>query len=210
MGLILLSGVFFLKPKITEILRFRKEISGQKKTLAQLTQKAAFLEGLDEVELEEKSEYLLKFLPAEKDVPRAMAAVKFLGSQAETGITKIGVDLNEQKGANLPFFTFSLTTVGTAEKIINLLEKIESSSPFMKVDKIEVSFKEGEEQVSADIQLKNFFLPLPKDLGSVESPLVPITKEEEKIYEESLNFTPVLSEEEWVPVPAGKENLFHL
>jgi len=195
---ILFTSLFFLRPKIFEILEIQKKINKERKMLADLTQKAATLEGLDEIELTEKTEVLLKALPPEKDVANILLTFKVLGSQAEITLQGIQVDSGD---------TFSLKIEGGTEKIIRFMERIETSYPLMKLEEIAVSSREGS-STQATAKVQAFFLPLPQALGSVESPLSLVTPQEEKIYQDLLRFTPVLTEEDMQTIQSGKENPF--
>ncbi len=195
---ILFASLFFLRPKIFEIFELQKKVTKERKTLAELTKKAATLEGLDEVELTEKTEVLLKVLPPEKDVANILLTFKVLGSQAGISLQEVQIDSED---------TISLKIQGQMEKAISFMEKIETSYPLMRLEEATISSKE-ENQTQATIKVKFFFLPLPKTLGSVDSPVSLVTPQEEKIYQEISKFTPVLIEENLPPVGGGKENPF--
>jgi len=195
---ILFSGLFFLRPKIFEIFEIQKKIVKERKTLADLTKKATTLEGLDEAELTEKTEVLLKALPPEKNVANILLAFKVLGSQAGISLQEVQIDSED---------TIFLKIQGPLENIISFMEKIETSYPLMRIEEVAVSSKE-EGPTQAAIKVKFFFLSLPQTLGPVEVPLSLITPQEEKIYQEISKFTPVLTEENLPPVGGGKENPF--
>ena len=197
----LFSFLFFLKPKISEIFDLRKKINQEKNTLANLTQKVAALNGLDEFELEKKTEVLLKALPPEKDVVILLLTLRVLSSQEEVTLRGIQIDPKEDS-------VTSLKIEGEQGKIINFLGKIETSYPLMKLEDVVLSFSKNEKLIEGKIALQTFFQPLPKTLGSIESPLLPITPEEEKSYEKVSKFNQVLIEKDLEPVQTGKENPF--
>jgi len=195
------SFFFFLKPKILEIFDFRKKINQEKNTLAALTQKVAALNGLDELELERKTEVLLKALPPEKDIVTLLLTFKVLSSQE--GVTLKGVKIDPDENA-----ATSLEIEGEQEKIMNFLEKIKTSYPLMKPEDVALSYHKNENLIEGKIVFRTFSQPLPKSLGSIESPLLPITPEEEKSYEEISKFNSVVIEKDLEPVQTGKENPF--
>ena len=111
---IFFTGIFFLRPKIFETFELKKKVAGERKTLANLTQKAAFLEGLDEVELMEKTEVLLKALPPEPNIANILITLKVLG--LESGITIQGIQVDSKATISLKiywpphYWLFSLKT----------------------------------------------------------------------------------------------------
>lgn len=197
----LFSSIFFLKPKVSEIFDFRRKINQRKRTLAVLTQKVATLNGLDEFELEKKAETLLRVLPSEKDIVTLLLTLKALSFRE--GVTIRGIQIDPREDS-----VTSLKIEGEKEKIINFLKRVQTSYPLMKLEEVILSFSKDEEPIEAKIVIQTFFQPLPKDLGDVDSPLLPIAPEEEKSYEEVSKFNQVIIEEDLGPVQTGKENPF--
>jgi Tfp pilus assembly protein PilO len=169
--------------------------------LGTLTQKAATLTGLDEFELERKTEVLLRILPPEKDVANLLSTFKFLSLKEGVTIKDIKIDPQQESPT-------MLNIEGEKEKIMDFLRGIVTTCPLMKLESVTFSFPKSGSLIEAKIVVQNFFQQLPESLGRVESPLLPITPEEEKSYEEVSNFNPVLIEKELEPVQTGKENPF--
>ncbi|MGB9706995.1 MAG: hypothetical protein ACPLXP_02920, partial [Microgenomates group bacterium] len=137
-------------------------------------------------------------LPPEKDVANILLTLKLLSTQQGITLQRVQIDPGE---------TLSLKIEGSPEKITGFMEKIETVLPLMKLEETSISFKE-EGLLEATVKVKVSFLPLPKELGAMESPLPLITSQEEKIYQEVANFNSVLTEESLPPVQSGKENPF--
>jgi len=195
---VILVSLFFLRSKIFEIFETQKIIKKEKETLADLTKKVAILQGLDEFELTEKTEVLLRVLPPEKDVVNILSTLKALSSQ--TGVVLGGIKFEGED-------TLSLKVQGDSEKIISFMEKIEKTYPLMRLEDVSISFEE-EGRIESFLKVKTFFSPLPTKLDSLESPLALITPQEEKIYAEVVQLTSPLTEESLETVQSGKDNPF--
>jgi hypothetical protein len=208
---IIFSGWNFLLPKIIDIFQMRKTINEEKRKLIKLTEKEAFLESLDEYELIEKTQLLLKILPSEKDIILPWATLKSLASQFNLKTESIQVDLGDDKlNTGLSTVVFSLrVNANNKENIREFIEKIKVTRPLMEIEDLSIYFK-TESESEANLKIKIFFLGLPKEIGKVEDPLSLLTTEEERVYQKVSEFSSPL-EEEFTPSPTlGKENPFAL
>lgn len=209
-GGIIFSGVFFLYPRAKEIPESRRAIAEEKEKLAKLTQKAEFLESLDENELANKTQFLLKVLPPEKDVVLIISSLKALCAQLNLQIDSFQINLSgESSSSGLSSISFSLRIVGDKEGLNNLIERIKTTYPLIDLEGLDISLEEGN-LLQATIKIKAFFLELPKEMGKTENPLPLINPEEEKFYYQVSNFTSPLLQEASYSVPLGKENPFTL
>lgn len=213
---VMVIGLVFLKPKITDIFQLRQQIAKDKNTLAQLTQKIDALEGLDNKELETKAEKTLKALPSEKNVAGLLATLKILGQETEVELKSIQVSPGElstrsaQISGNqsgLPLLGFKLTASGNQKNIRNFFDRLETILPLMRISTINLAQSEGE-LVEAKLELDSFYLLLPFELGPIEVPLATITQQEEKAYQELTRFKIVEKMEDLPLIPSGKENPF--
>jgi Tfp pilus assembly protein PilO len=214
--LVCVSGLFLLKPKINQVLSIRQNLSSQKNKLAQLTTKVTALQGLDEVELEERTKVLLGALPSQKDLPGALMTIKSLttttglelrGIQVEPGeISTESAQPETTQKYNLPFLEFKIRVGGNQTQLKDFLTKLVLTAPLMRVAAMEISQAEGE-AIEADLKLDTFFLPLPSTLGTAEKPLAAITPQEEVIYQQLTKISPGQTGT-FSPIPSGKENPF--
>jgi len=206
---ILFTGINFLLPKGKELFQMNKTIKAKKEKLAKLTQKVAFLESLDEYEITNKTQFLLKVLPPEEDIFIPLSALKGLASQFyDIQIKDFKIDLGREEVKNqLSSISFSLKIVGSKESIINFIDKIKATYPLMRVDEISIFLSE-EELPASLLKIEAFFLSLPKEMGKTEEFLSLITSAEEKVYREISTFSFPLKEEVAPTLPSGKENPF--
>lgn len=218
--LILVFSLAILKPKLDIIFKTSSQLNTNKKTLAALTKKLASLEGLAKVELTDKTNLALDFLPAEKDVPGSLFSIKKMAynngliigdiSIAEVGeLATISAKQKINKNEIIPSFKINLHVFGDVERLKNFIISLESSTPLIRVNQISLTTKKGAGQ-EAIIDLAAFFLPFPVSIGKSEQPLVAITADEEKVFTRISEFSSFRNEQEIPNLPVGKENLFSL
>lgn len=213
--LILVSAITILKPRLNDLLETRRDLAKQKKELAQLTQKVAVLEGYDRDELQTRANQVNKVLPKEKDGPLILATIRSLVSDYNLELNNLTIEIGEiatessepkRKEELLPSLTIQLSIAGGLENLYDFFEAIESTTPLMRIDTISIS-REGS-TADSKIQLFTYYLAEPKDIGKVGRQIVPITSEEEEIYQKLSRYQPARVGTKLPYVGSGKENPF--
>ena len=199
--LVVLVSLFWLRPKVVDIVKANRDLKAGRKTLAELTKKVTTLEGLSKPELTDKVDLALRILPVEKDVPTVLSTLKKVALNNELIINEMSIpEVGEiasgsaetktsknVKEEALPSLSVKLTLIGAREKIINFFKQVETTAPLMKVSGLSISQKnEGTDE--SLIEVRTYFLPLPKTMGKLEQAVVPMTSQEEKIFNELASF----------------------
>lgn len=199
--LVVLVSLFWLRPKLMAIVKANRDLTVSRKTLAELTKKVTTLEGLSKPELTDKVDLVLQVLPSEKDVPTTISILKRVALNNgllinELSIPEVGEIASSSAEAKtsknvkediLPSLSVKLTLVGQREKIIDFFKQVETTAPLMKVSGLSISQKnEGTDE--SLIEVRTYFLPLPKTIGKLEQAVVPVTSQEEKIFNELASF----------------------
>lgn len=196
--IVFLVSVVFLKPKLSEILEIRRDIKSEKNNLATLTQKLTTLDGLAQVELNEKAFLTLNALPIEKDVAKNLFILKQLVQDSGLGLSNITIgnvgDISTasaqtkiEKGEVLPAMIFSISVSGQMSEIGDFISRVNLTLPIMRINQIYLSNKKGDiPEITLDIN--SYFLPLPKTLGKVEDLVAVISPQEEKVFEKLKEF----------------------
>ena len=216
--LIFIVTVAVLRPRFTLMLKSRRQLISEKKTLADLTAKLGTLEGLAKVEFTDKVGVALSVLPSEKDVPRNLFVIKkvalnsglIASNIAVSNVGEIATASANQKAAKgeiLPFFTINITVNGEQERIKNFISQIETTAPLMKVKGFSIMQRKSEFPETT-LGIQAFFLAFPNTLGKPEQQLIPITSGEEKIFQKLSGFFAFENEQDLPNLPVGKENLF--
>jgi len=219
--LVILVSLFWLRPKLATIIKAKRELAANKKTLAALTQKVTTLEGLSQPELSDKVDLVLKILPSEKDVPGNLFVLKKLALNNELMVSELSIpEVGEiasssaetqktSKDEILPSLEVKLTLLGSREKIISFLQQVETTAPLMRVSGLAISQKE-EGLDEAMIDIRTYFLLFPKTIGELEQPIVSVTSQEEKIFGNLASFKLFEASEvsSSSALPTGKSDLF--
>lgn len=199
--LVVLVSLFWLRPKVVDIVKANRDLTAGRKTLAELTKKVTTLDGLSKPELSDKVDLALKILPLEKDVPTTLSTLKKVALNNELIVNEISIpEVGEIASSSaetktsknikeeaLPSLSVKLTLIGSREKIINFFNQVETTAPLMKVSGLAISQKnEGTDE--SLIEVRTYFLPLPKTIGKLEQAVLPVTSQEEKIFNELSSF----------------------
>jgi len=213
--LMVVSIMTILKPRLNDLLKTRGNLAKQKEELAQLTQKIVILEGYDQNELETRANRILKVLPTEKNGPLIFATVRSLADEHNLEISTLSVEVGEiatesaqpkRKEELIPSLGIQLGVSGSLDDLYDFLETIESIVPLMGIEAVATSREET--TIESKIQLSAYFLAAPKDIGRVDRQIIPITSEEEEVYQKTSRYqTPTVGTS--LPyVGSGKENPF--
>jgi Tfp pilus assembly protein PilO len=205
---VVISVLNFIRPKVGEIFQIRGKINNEKRKLAELTQKESYLNNLDEFELNQKTQVVLKAIPAEKDIITPFSIFKILASQFNLEIQGVDINLGDDSLKNdVGSFSFFLKVKGTFEQLVNFIEKMKKIFPIMSIKEVDVEIKK-DNSLLAKILIETYYSPFPEKIGSVESPILLVTSQEEKIYQEISGFSSILPETEEIDIKMGKENPF--
>ena len=209
--------VILLAPQLREIGNLRNMNKGYRKTLALLTTKLPQLEGIDKNEQKNRAEKIINVLPAEQDIPNALVISRELARETGLVIKKMTIEsgnvaTGSAKGTVLPSFSITITADAELDKIIPFLERVETVSPLLGLEKISFSSR-GQSLFEISYILRNYFLDYPKDIGKPETLLPQITAQEENTYQSVIqNLTPLAGLETILPAgestQMGKPNPF--
>ncbi|HUV43031.1 MAG TPA: type 4a pilus biogenesis protein PilO [Patescibacteria group bacterium] len=215
--LIVLSGVLVVKPKLGEILKVRGELGKQKDELAQLSQKMAILQGYDRSELEARANQIVKVLPIDKNGPLIFASLRSLASENDLEIHGLDVQIGEistesgkiqTKGnkESFPSLTISLSVSGDRGDLYEFFKSVESISPLMRIRQI--SLNQEEDIFESKLELETYYLASPEFIGKADRTIIPISSEEEEVYQKIKGYLTVLSQTSLPLITSGKENPF--
>lgn len=219
-------------PSIKTIYSEKTKLAADKVEMEKLTQKAMFLNNLDDVTMRSQTNTAVSSLPAEKSIPGLLAGLERLAAQATASIDTFSVvpgkistqsantaspsailvkDSSETVlGNNVRLINVTLSMHGPYMNIRNFLDSISKANRLINVDKITLvrdDKNQTEESYTANLILNIYYQPLDTILPPItEPPLLLNEIETENLGLVSgftgVTFTPPL-------VPAGKENLFN-
>jgi len=213
--LVLTSGLILVRPKVSQIWATQRRLKKEEKKLAKLTVKAAALQGLDPGELASKVEVTSRVLLSEKNLPLVLAVIKNLAVKNQLEVEEIKVDPGEialgtgkTKGKQLSFLSFRVVLIGEMTNLEQFLTKAQKTAPLLMIREMKIDLSRDQRKLKAILALEVPLLPLPSELGSLETPLAAITPREDQIYQELTGFDFSLVKQSFSTTPSGKENPF--
>lgn len=215
--LLLLMAVFFLVPKIKEVINLQQETQIQEAEIKKLAGKLADLQTLSEAELFDSANILLQALPPQKDFYQFLTILRkafqdnqviiksfsFSPGLIGTESGQIGNDLTSenQMAVNL---SFSSAFVNFRQ----LVQSLEKALPLLKVDSLKLTSSTASEgaslqNIKGSFSVKSFFKSLPKTLGKVDDPLAKIFPQDRQLIETLKTYSLP-----YVVVPGGEGTIF--
>ncbi len=197
--------VFVMIPQLTKFLK-NSQVEASFKTKSDfLDTKVEALESLDEKDLQKKARDAVISFPQEKDFVTLIILLQKITS--ENGFNMTSLLFGGARFSKDPSYGILIEVAGPKSIFARLLNSIETSHRLMRIDRIEISSGKSGDVISANLSISALFAPIPGNLGSVDSPLPPISKGEEELMAR-------LSKGQEVPLtavelsPTGKSNPF--
>lgn len=175
---IFFSSLFLVRGFLEHINSIREEIGTLKTDNNTLGAKKNFLSGLDKQKIAKDAQLAILAIPSEDSTLPAIATVRTLAAKRGLSVTNIQIkSAGEVNGANGVEITISVA--GNLDSIMTYIEDLKKSAPLMVL---------GVENISLDpnVSLTNIsvtspWAPLPKNIGSIQSPLTPLRDTDEEL-----------------------------
>ena len=205
----------FLLPKIRQIDKFQRQLKKNEAEVLNLENKVSFLEQQRENDVFSDFEKVIQVLPNEKDVPGLLIAVDNLRKNSDLTLGAFGLKpgLIATAGAGLDLqareeLQFSLPVASSYDNLLIFLERIENIAPITSVEKIDIDFSSGKEEVRANLLLNTHYFPLGEEVLIVDSPLPEFSPPVKEILGQVLGFEVFIYESSLPEEEIGKENPF--
>ncbi|MBL7158919.1 type 4a pilus biogenesis protein PilO [Candidatus Microgenomates bacterium] len=216
--LVLLVTVFltakFLYPKIIQITEFHQQLKKNEVQVESLEKKANLLENQKNDNLLGSFEKLQQILPNEKDVAGLLVSFEFLKKDSDVVFGKFdlkpGLLATEsaQKTSQQQEFEFQITLSGAYENLVSFLKRVENAAPITSIEKAQITFQSGKEDVRANLQLRAYYFPLEEEKLKMESPLPVLSSSLKQVHEQLLKFE-IFTYVTFLPLEEiGKDNPF--
>lgn len=198
-AIVLVLTSYFLVPKISETQELLAKVDTEKKQLAVMEKKAQKLKELENTSLAADFTRLEYILPSEKNLPVIIDSLSQL--ELENSVLIEGISLspgllnnedinNSNKKTNTPedvgTLTFSIIVSGSQDNLLAFLSKLQSSSPYFKINSIRVDTTKG--LIKASLNLSTYYQSLPTKLGKIDAPLKELSASQKKTLELTSNF----------------------
>jgi len=215
-------AVVVVIPKASEAMKATKTLETDKATLARLTTKLAFLEGLEAVQLQERNDLLLSVMPSRKDPVLSYSTIKILAQEASLADISINVspglvssDSAQASGSaqitetKKDSMSFDFEGAGSKDQLMNFFARLEAVAPLMLIKELELTGGSADVFL-AKLRIESFFYDLPLTLGKIDSPLPALTPQEEVVFEAAKTYQKLPSGGEFTIIPQGKDDIFKL
>jgi Tfp pilus assembly protein PilO len=208
--------------------RLRERLATKKKLVANLESlrvKLDVLSGIDSVLIDERVKKMEAVFPSHKPVVELISTLSQLSGKH--GLSFGGVSLTpgsleeaeaedkakkSAKEAGLLDLKFGFQVGGNFDDILAFMSDLENIAPLMKIEQVALSIKTNPlfqteiTLVIADIKVAAFYQPPPKSLGAVTKPVELLSRDDEAVLNQLVNFKTF---EAVFPVaPTGKADLF--
>lgn len=203
--MILLTWSFII-PKINESFEVKQKLEVDKDKLVRLQKKLEDLEGLNEAELSETTKVSLRAISTEKNFMEALDTIGKIANEKGLAIESFSVNPGELSVKERGEISYKLTVIGSIDSVVDFLSEINNTVPLVSmVGNLSLNMSEGE-STTIELQAENYFLPYPKTIGKIDSPVPKLTSTEEKALSSISSFKFYL--QEFLPAAGGKENPF--
>ena len=180
---VVILGIFFLLPKIKQIIAQKAQIDSQKVEINKLIGKLQDLKTLSEADLYNSESLLLEALPQEKNFYGMLVQTKQIFE--ENGAFLNSFDLSpglistqsaQKTDDNSTLLSMKLAFNASYLNFSDILEDFSRVLPLIEVEKIDFTNLSSTPSASlpdleGTMSLKTFFSPLPKTLGKIDEPL---------------------------------------
>ncbi|MFH0937167.1 MAG: type 4a pilus biogenesis protein PilO [Candidatus Daviesbacteria bacterium] len=202
--------VFVIIPQLMSYLNVRNQISEVRNRAHSLNVKASELQEFDAEGAEKDLQVVFTILPADQDVPQAMAFLQAL-------IANNGLQLKNTAfvggGQSKNSYQLRVVIDGQINALRNFLLQLQEAPRIYQIESLSVQFQRSEGAIEAEMPLSVFYEPAPSKIGSLDQPIPKLGDEELKLLAKLYSIAPpadVLPVDESTAsaLPLGKSDPF--
>lgn len=196
----------FIVPQVKQILSAKSSLDQEQARLEKIKRKLNELRTINQNDLSQRTDLSLQAVPPEKNFLDLLSNLEKAANKNNLAVESFQVipgSLNVTQQGKL---SLKMSIAGSLENVKNFLVSAENILPIvdMKVVKIGIEKDIATTEVNLDLS----FLPLPKTLGNIDSPLPRLTADEENALSKLSGFEYIQNDLGESSVPAGKDNPF--
>ncbi|MBM3209383.1 hypothetical protein FJZ40_03775 [Candidatus Shapirobacteria bacterium] len=200
--------LLLLLPKAKHFFNLKGQVETERARLLRLEDKASGLEDISSPGLKDRLELTLRLIPPALEETWILAAVERAAAESNLSLGNfllIGAQDDVSKKEDRKS-GFKIVVFGKTDNFFDFLGKLYVSAPLMNVLSIEAT--NNGDTLKAELQLGTIFSPLPKEIGSIDSPIALLSPKEEKTLSRISQFMMPNIAEEKLATPSGRANPF--
>ncbi len=187
-AVLIFSAWSFTVPKIKQTLAARQVLEKDQEKLKKMNEKLSDLTTLDEVKLTDKTRIALRAVSTDKNFMDTLTVIAKIAG--DNGLVLSGFSINPgdlsitEKGT----LSYKLFVSGNKENLVAFLAAINKTLPLVApAGNLNVDMSGASTEF--DMSTESYFLPLPKTLGTIDSPVPKLTSQEEEVLAVISGFT---------------------
>lgn len=202
--------IFAIYPQTVKLIENQKKAGEWINKSGILAEKAAALEAYDSEDLSQKTTIALNALPAEKDYSNILGVLQGLAARSGFIISSISFSGSGGASGNASSYGVKMEVKGPGVLFKTFLSNLENNPRIIRVGSINISSNYAAEILSAGIAVEVLFSSVPADFGAVDSPITPLSQEDEQLLTmlSSSHSVPSASSSAVITTRRGKSNPF--
>lgn len=173
--------VFVILPQTIKLITNQQAAGDLLNRTKILETKVSALESFDSGDLSQKLKLSLAILPVEKDYGNILGLAQQLVSQSGFSLESITLGTSNQKFGSSDSFTVKLEVKGPRVAFQTLLDNLDNSPRLIKISDIDVASGKQDQFMDAALVLEVLYAGLPKDAGTIDSPLPELSQKDEEL-----------------------------
>lgn len=205
----ILIGYFMLYPQLGRLLSSQDQIASVNKKAVLLNEKIRKLKSVDEEQIKQNLAVTLQALPQDVDFANSLGIIQNLANQYQFAMINFQTSkATDSKSLKLSSYTLSLDLLGPKDLVKRFVDSINSNFRLMKMAHLEINIPPGRDEATALVTVEVFSSQIPTSIGTVDTPLPEITKDDKDLLEQLASSRPIVIEEVFSQGPRGKANPF--
>jgi len=188
--LVIIAVLFFvvIKVALPQLSSLKSQITGAKKVKSVLTEKIKILSSVSAMIGDNSAIYAL---PKSNPALQAVSNLNLLASTNSVSVSDIRSSIaNSGAVSNLSSVTISFSATGIREQLIAFIKSIDTVSPIMIVDKVDITDNQGIN--TASLTIKTYFASLPEKIPTITEAVTDLTPGEKALLSQISKLSPPL------------------
>lgn len=166
---------FVIVPQVRQFFETRGQKAEAEQTYKTLSEKVAYLQGIDKEVFADYINIALTAIPAKKDLPNALSQILYLITSNKLQVESLAI---AGSGGDLESFSVKLDLKGDTLSFKNFINDLPKVPRIVNINALDLTVDKKVNQIQVSTGLAVYYQPLPEDIGKVDQPL-PVVSEKE-------------------------------